>query len=375
MRTRLFCLVSFSFAVLTGCRTGTQIPKESPALQHHKRAFTLIEKGNAAAAEEEWRTAIGLDPQFAPAYFSLADFYEASGQPSRAGEVLAPLRKADPKALHIECRRADLYFQADGYEIVVLMAREALRREPDCPLAHLMQGIVLSAAGKKDEALAELRKAHEKDPQEEKFTFPLAQTLSEMGKTEEALTLVRPLIATSKARLRTRYLLGMLLARRGTATDRTDAKKLFEEALSLNKNYAPAQAELGMLLARESTPDAPLKARQTMEAALSAGFTSPELAAALATLLERTKSPDAPSARTLAKEGAAITARLRKARACYLENPDDMENNITLAELEAQRGDAPDAQALIRQALQKDPNNTKALRLLRALTTQQPKTP
>ena len=374
MRSRLFCLTALPLVVFMGCQKTPKTPEDSPALQHHKRAYTLIEKGDATAAEEEWRTAIGLDPKFAPAYFALADLYELSGNPARAADAIAPLRTADPKALHVECRRADLYFQADGYEIVILLTADALRREPDCPQAHLMRGIILSAAGKKDEALTELRLAHEKVPREEKFIFPLAQALGEAGKTDEALALVRPLSSTSKAAMRTRYLLGMLLARRGKPEDRAEAKKVLEEALAASKNYAPAQAELGMLLAQEKTPGAPLKARQLMEAALAAGYTSPELAAALAALLERTKSPDATAARRLAREGAAITERLQKARAHYLDSPDDTDNNLALAELEAQRGDTPDALALTQQALHKDPNNAKALQLQRFLTSQQPKT-
>lgn len=358
MKPALLALACLTAAA--GCRTPPP-PSTPPAVEHDRRAAELLRQKNPSGAEEEWRTAIALDPKYARAYQSLAALYEMSGRPAVAAETLAPLRKADPKAPHVECRRAELYFQADGYEVAALLAREALRREPDCPLAHLTHGLALTGAGKRDDALAAMKEAHRLGGSA--YALPLAQALGEAGKTDEALALARPLLETHPDRARVRTAVATLLARR----DPTEAKRLLDEALSISPKYAPAHAERGMLLAR--TGGDPKEARREMESALAAGFTSPALAAALADLLERTKSPDAAAARRLARDGAALTAALQKERADFLDHPDDDVPRLRLAELEAQRGDLPDAMALTQQALKKNPNDPEALALLRKLGT------
>src|SRR5207253_8138490 len=131
--------------------------------------------GETAKAVGEWKLAIALDPADTRAYDALAGYYLAMGHPDLTAGVLETLAHANPKAPHQDCRMAQAAFAAGWITRAGEAADRAVRTEPGCPLGHTLRGIVLDDSGEPAEALAELTRAHQLAPQDERITLTLAQ--------------------------------------------------------------------------------------------------------------------------------------------------------------------------------------------------------
>jgi tetratricopeptide (TPR) repeat protein len=78
----------------------TSEPRQVLAL--HYRGICLYAKGNKARALESFKQAVAVDPQFAAAYFSLGELYEAEGKKDDARAAYEAAAKLD----HLEAREA-----------------------------------------------------------------------------------------------------------------------------------------------------------------------------------------------------------------------------------------------------------------------------
>ena len=110
--------------------------------------------GNLRAAEEAYRTALRLQPSFAPAYVNLADLFRQQGREDE-GEVL--LRKGI----------ADVHEPAD---------------------LHHALGLLLVRERRLDDALAPLHRATELDPEQPRYAYVYALALRQKGEPEKAIT-------------------------------------------------------------------------------------------------------------------------------------------------------------------------------------------
>jgi tetratricopeptide (TPR) repeat protein len=106
------------------------------------------ERGDAAAAEAEFRAALQLDPEFVPAWANLADLMRMLGRETEAESLL----------------------------------REGLAVTPDAAALHHALGLSLVRQQRKDEALRELRRAAELDPSNPRFRYVYDVARAELGK-------------------------------------------------------------------------------------------------------------------------------------------------------------------------------------------------
>jgi eukaryotic-like serine/threonine-protein kinase len=117
--------------------------------------------------------AVQKDPNYAPAYFGLADDYAFSGWVGRSPQEVMPKAKvALLKALEIDDTLAEahyllgvinLYFDYD-LPSAEREFKRSLVLNPSSPTAHYGRGCYLVAAGRLSEALAEIKRAAELDP-------------------------------------------------------------------------------------------------------------------------------------------------------------------------------------------------------------------
>jgi len=125
-------------------------------------------------AVEHFRSAIDLDPSFALAYAALADAYTTLGYlswdaPAATFPVARPYAlkaiELDPSLsqAHASLAYIKFYFDWDwagaGEEF-----RRAIELNPNDPVAHQWHAVYLLAAGRPDEAMAEVRTAQRLDP-------------------------------------------------------------------------------------------------------------------------------------------------------------------------------------------------------------------
>jgi len=114
-------------------------------------------RGNTSEAEKEFAAALRLSPQFAPAAINLADLARQQGR------------------------------DADGIKIL----QETIVATPrDAGLHHAL-GLALVRLKRNEEALAELNKASELDPERSRYAYVYAVALHSSGQVQEALTALK----------------------------------------------------------------------------------------------------------------------------------------------------------------------------------------
>jgi tetratricopeptide (TPR) repeat protein len=129
--------------------------------------------------------AIGKDPDYAPAYANLAQFYEVAG----AYGVLSPndslpkAKAAALKAVELDDSLAEAHVSLGYFELVYRRNygdaakefQEAIRLRPAYATAHQYYGYYLTAVGRVDEAIKEREIARELDPTSPLITSSLGE--------------------------------------------------------------------------------------------------------------------------------------------------------------------------------------------------------
>ena len=117
----------------------------------------LARRGLTGEAEKEYKAALQLSPQFAPAAINLADLYRGLGRNDESENVL----------------------------------RAAVASAPEDAGIHHALGLALVRLKRSDEALGELRKATEVDQGQVRYAYVYAVALHSAGRSIEAITVLR----------------------------------------------------------------------------------------------------------------------------------------------------------------------------------------
>ena len=140
------------------------------------------------------RDAIKLDPNYAPAWASLAESKSLEDYPDGTEGLIAALPKAESYARHALQLAPNL---ADGHRVLALLLpygspealshfRRAVELDPNSAEALIGLGSALAAAGEFDAEMAAYRRARELDPVWFRTTGQLAIRLAETGQRTEA---------------------------------------------------------------------------------------------------------------------------------------------------------------------------------------------
>ena len=112
-----------------------------------------LDRGEAAQAEEAYRSALKRDPRFVPAYVNLADLKRSQQRDAEAEAVL----------------------------------REGLRAAPDAAALREALGLTLVRQGRKAPALAELAAARKSAPDASRYAYVYALALHDAGRRADAI--------------------------------------------------------------------------------------------------------------------------------------------------------------------------------------------
>ena len=118
-------------------------------------------RGQTTEAETEFSAALRLSPQFAPAAINLADLYRQRGRDAESIKILEESILAAPR---------------------------------DAGLHHAL-GLALVRLKRNDEALAELNKSSELDPERARYAYVYAVALHSAGRVQDALTVLKSNLA------------------------------------------------------------------------------------------------------------------------------------------------------------------------------------
>ena len=118
-------------------------------------------RGLTTDAETEFKAALRLSPQFAPAAINLADLYRQTGRDSEGESVL----------------------------------RAAIAASPTDGGLHHALGLALTRLKRPDDALEELRRAAELDPERPRYAYVYAVGLHSAGRKAEAVVVLKEILA------------------------------------------------------------------------------------------------------------------------------------------------------------------------------------
>jgi tetratricopeptide (TPR) repeat protein len=176
---------------------------------------------NWKAAEQDFRRALELNPNYATARQWYAEFLGYGGRTEEAEAQIAVARDLDPLSPTIATLRGSPAFWARRFDEAELAFVEAIELYPDFALAHYALGLCRLGLGRPDEALASFETARQ--GLQDEFVAPsLAHALVAAGRRDEATALLEKLRALEADRYVSPYKIAVTLAALG----------LKEEALS-----------------------------------------------------------------------------------------------------------------------------------------------
>jgi len=170
-------------------------------------------------SEEDFRRAIALKPNYAPAHLWYAMHLAAMG---RHGESIAEVKRAqelDPLSLIMNTSVGLMLYLAGRYQDAVLQLHKALELDPNFFVAHWELSLAYEQKRMFDEARSELEKARALSPGNPTILESLAEVDALSGRRTQARDILRQLTRTGAKEFVSPYGIALL----DTALGNTDA--------------------------------------------------------------------------------------------------------------------------------------------------------
>ena len=142
-------------------------------------------KDNAGAVEQ-FRAAVKADPREPNVHFGLGYLLWGLMKYEEAAQEFQAELANNPEHAQALTYLADTNMQLSHPEAATPLLEKALKIDPSITLAHVDLGLLYSEAGKKDEALAELKTAESLSPNDVNVHWRLARFYQAAGRKEEA---------------------------------------------------------------------------------------------------------------------------------------------------------------------------------------------
>lgn len=302
-------------------------------------AAVLDRRNKVVEAEDEWRAALAIDPDSAPALEALSqDLIRQKDYPA----VIALLDK--PGIIRVRTPQESLYL-GEAYvgtgqlDPAIKTLREGLNNDPDSlPIANEL-ALVLMLHGRDQDAFAVLDLALDKHPDDKGTEILYLRTLVS-SHSAKAGDLGPKLLAAYPDQWEVLYLNAVLESREG---DFAAARAHLERSIALNPNYYQSHAELGSTLARLGELPG---AKEHFQKAVALGDNDPEVEYDLAMVFKRLGDTAG------AKEKLRVYQQLKETRSNTVQAAGKAEEG----DQAMAAGDAAQAASLYRQALGEDPD-------------------
>lgn len=159
--------------------------------------YKMYYEWNFSAAEDALERAISINPSLVSAHYHLAWLLELYGRDDEAIRVGELTKTLDPLSPFYSGWLAEQYRQAGLYEKAIAEAQATLRLRNNYPVGLKVLGQVYLELGRVDEAI----ELHEKLRRNYYWSFVLATTLGNAGRSDEALAILRKYEKNERAAL------------------------------------------------------------------------------------------------------------------------------------------------------------------------------
>jgi tetratricopeptide (TPR) repeat protein len=136
------------------------------------------------AADQAYRTALRLDPNFAPAYVNLADLYRALSRDTDGEAVLQQGLKHLPDAASLHHALGLLRIRQGQLPAAITALARAAELAPENARYAYVQALALERAGQATDAIVTLRAAHQRHPNDRDILAALLRIARASGDRE-----------------------------------------------------------------------------------------------------------------------------------------------------------------------------------------------
>jgi Tol biopolymer transport system component/serine/threonine protein kinase/tetratricopeptide (TPR) repeat protein len=273
-------------------RRGTESAEAYEAYlrgRYHANSYT--EDGLARSITFFYK-AVAIDPNFAAAYAGIADYYNLIGVwgVMPPGECFAAAKEAARKAVDLDDTLAEAFtslaFATWAYDWDAARAEQLFRRaielNPNYPVAHERYALLLSAASRHTEAVAQIRHAQKIDPHSPSLAMVLGFALYNARRTGESSAQTLRALELDPNNYLALHWLSLLYAQNGMYREAVSSAR---RAVEISGRSPLTLCTLGCILARAGDAQ---KARDTLdelEAASAHRYVAPYYPALIHTAL------------------------------------------------------------------------------------------
>ena len=353
-------------------------PEEQKA-KYRQSAEEYFKQGNFSKARVALRNAIKIDPRDADAYFLYAQVEEKEQNWMKAAAGYQEVLKIDSTHERAAIKLAKYYLEMRGLQQAGELADKVLTVHPDSGSAQAIKIAILALSGQMNTALKQAEQLIAIEPTEPDSALVMASLYTATQRRAEAIVQLRRALERDPNNLELLEALGTTLIKQGQWTD---AEAALEKIVSIeptvfthrlrqvalfdqHQQYEKAEAILQESI--RAKPDDEKRRLAFVEyVAKRRGVESAEAA------LIQAKSEMTKSGKLWFALGALYesTQRLEQARTLYRDmesafsgKPEALDAQVKLASMEWAAGKTEDAERQLRAVLKENPRSIEALRL------------
>jgi TolB-like protein/tetratricopeptide (TPR) repeat protein len=159
---------------------------------HASLAFVkFVFDRDLAGAEEGFRQALDLNPNYATARHWYAEYLSATGRPLDAKREIEAARVLDPLSDGIRTSQGSILYMAREYDAAAAHFRAALLSQPNDAEAHYYLGLIYAQKNMLPQAVSEMRLAMERTTRSQTAMSGVGYAAALSGRTDEAADMVR----------------------------------------------------------------------------------------------------------------------------------------------------------------------------------------
>jgi len=166
---------------------------DSLAEAHTSSAYIYQKLWRWAEAEEEYKRAISLNPNYPTAHHWFTIYFRTKGQIDDAMREIKRAQELDPLSLVISDNVAFVYLLKNDLNSAIEQCQRVIELDPGFPYAHDVLGAAYLKQRRYEEATAEFQKAVELSGRESQILSDLGYCYAVTGRRAEALAILKEL--------------------------------------------------------------------------------------------------------------------------------------------------------------------------------------
>ena len=246
---------------------------------HNNLGAHLQAKGKLLEAEEHFRQAVKIQPDFAEALLNLVDLLEKKDRNKEAAEVFEKLARRFPNYAPVHFKLGQFARARGENGEACIHLRKAISLDPDLAPAHNDYGLALRALGRNKEAKAHFQKAVQLDEKLAAAWFNLAIMAHVSGSVQQALPFYQKAVTANENFVEAWANMAVALQ---TLQKFDEAEKAYERTLQLQEKNLDVIINYGLLLRQQKKYT---QAAKQFQRALAVGGPNQEIESALKELL------------------------------------------------------------------------------------------